>query len=122
MASLPGAHQPWRGGCSREEAGARAELPEESWGQGQGLRGGGRGRPPREPGWPQLSLGSLGQQPFPSREPDSTYFDLPQPRREGGDGACGAEGSMDVFHLQRMTTPSVMVSGVPSAEGSDWGL
>lgn len=29
---------------------------------------------------------------------------------------------MDVFHLQRMTTPSVMVSGVPSAEGSDWGL
>ncbi|ELV14255.1 Tumor protein p73 [Tupaia chinensis] len=42
-----------------------------------------------------------------SLEPDSTYFDLPQPSRGNNEEVGSAEASMDVFHLQGMTT-SVM--------------
>ncbi|XP_046280700.1 tumor protein p73 isoform X3 [Marmota monax] len=42
-----------------------------------------------------------------SLEPDSTYFDLPQPSRGNNEAAVGAEPSMDVFQLPGMTT-SVM--------------
>ncbi|XP_004384367.1 tumor protein p73 isoform X2 [Trichechus manatus latirostris] len=42
-----------------------------------------------------------------SLEPDSTYFDLPQSSRENNEVVGSAEASMDVFHLQGMTT-SVM--------------
>ncbi|XP_016069019.1 PREDICTED: tumor protein p73 [Miniopterus natalensis] len=43
-----------------------------------------------------------------SLEPDSTYFDLPPTSRGSNVGACGAETSMDVFHLPGMGTPSAM--------------
>ncbi|XP_023370988.1 tumor protein p73 isoform X3 [Otolemur garnettii] len=42
-----------------------------------------------------------------SLEPDSTYFDLPQSSRGNNQLVGSAETSMDVFHLQGMTT-SVM--------------
>ncbi|XP_077747614.1 tumor protein p73 isoform X1 [Canis aureus] len=40
-----------------------------------------------------------------SLEPDSTYFDLPQPNQGNSEVVGGAEAGMDVFHLQGMTTP-----------------
>ncbi|XP_029803063.1 tumor protein p73 isoform X3 [Suricata suricatta] len=40
-----------------------------------------------------------------SLEPDSTYFDLPQPSQGSSEVVSGAEADMDVFHLQGMTTP-----------------
>ncbi|XP_008572780.1 PREDICTED: tumor protein p73 isoform X4 [Galeopterus variegatus] len=40
-----------------------------------------------------------------SLEPDSTYFDLPQSSRGDNEAMSGVEASMDVFHLQGMTTP-----------------
>uniref|UniRef100_A0A7N5JY79 Cellular tumor antigen p53 n=1 Tax=Ailuropoda melanoleuca TaxID=9646 RepID=A0A7N5JY79_AILME len=40
-----------------------------------------------------------------SLEPDSTYFDLPQSTQGDNEVVGGAEASMDVFHLQGMTTP-----------------
>lgn len=45
----------------------------------------------------------------PCREPDSTYFDLPQPGRGRSSAAGSAGDSLDVFHMQGMTSP-VMVS------------
>nr|XP_055162020.1 tumor protein p73 isoform X2 [Nyctereutes procyonoides] len=40
-----------------------------------------------------------------SLEPDSTYFDLPQPNQGNSEVVGGTEAGMDVFHLQGMTTP-----------------
>ncbi|GAB1289312.1 Tumor protein p73 [Apodemus speciosus] len=37
-----------------------------------------------------------------SLEPDSTYFDLPQPSRGNSEASGSEESSMDVFHLQGM--------------------
>uniref|UniRef100_A0A2K5MWV7 Cellular tumor antigen p53 n=1 Tax=Cercocebus atys TaxID=9531 RepID=A0A2K5MWV7_CERAT len=42
-----------------------------------------------------------------SLEPDSTYFDLPQSSRGNNEVVGGTDSSMDVFHLEGMTT-SVM--------------
>uniref|UniRef100_A0A2K5QYN8 Cellular tumor antigen p53 n=1 Tax=Cebus imitator TaxID=2715852 RepID=A0A2K5QYN8_CEBIM len=42
-----------------------------------------------------------------SLEPDSTYFDLPQSSRGTNEAVGGTDSSMDVFHLEGMTT-SVM--------------
>ncbi|KAK2105735.1 Tumor protein p73, partial [Saguinus oedipus] len=42
-----------------------------------------------------------------SLEPDSTYFDLPQSSRGNNEVVGGMDSSMDVFHLEGMTT-SVM--------------
>nr|XP_012316414.1 tumor protein p73 isoform X2 [Aotus nancymaae] len=42
-----------------------------------------------------------------SLEPDSTYFDLPQSSRENNEVVGGTDSSMDIFHLEGMTT-SVM--------------
>ncbi|XP_028368742.2 tumor protein p73 isoform X3 [Phyllostomus discolor] len=41
-------------------------------------------------------------------EPDSTYFDLPQPGRARNEEVGGAEASMGVFHLPGMADPSAM--------------
>nr|XP_033700458.1 tumor protein p73 isoform X6 [Tursiops truncatus] len=51
--------------------------------------------------------GATFQHLWSSLEPDSTYFDLPQPGQGNDEVVGGAEASMDVFHLQGMTT-SVM--------------
>ncbi|XP_035294760.1 tumor protein p73 isoform X3 [Cricetulus griseus] len=40
-----------------------------------------------------------------SLEPDSTYFDLPQPSRGNSEAVGSEETSMDVFHLPGMTSP-----------------
>ncbi|XP_039104380.1 tumor protein p73-like, partial [Hyaena hyaena] len=40
-----------------------------------------------------------------SLEPDSTYFDLPQPSQGSSEVVSGTEAGMDVFDLQGMTTP-----------------
>uniref|UniRef100_A0A8C8X2F3 Tumor protein p73 n=1 Tax=Panthera leo TaxID=9689 RepID=A0A8C8X2F3_PANLE len=40
-----------------------------------------------------------------SLEPDSTYFDLPQPSQGNNAVVSGSGASMDVLHLQGMTTP-----------------
>lgn len=69
--------------------------------------------PPRALG--QGSLGLTALSPLP-REPDSTYFDLPQSSRGSREVVGGTEASMDVFHLQGMTT-SVMVSGAAVCGG-----
>jgi hypothetical protein len=45
-----------------------------------------------------------------AREPDSTYFDLPQSSRGSTEVVGSTEASPDVFHLPGMNT-SVMVSG-----------
>uniref|UniRef100_A0A8C9JW60 Cellular tumor antigen p53 n=1 Tax=Panthera tigris altaica TaxID=74533 RepID=A0A8C9JW60_PANTA len=52
-----------------------------------------------------------------SLEPDSTYFDLPQPSQGNNAVVSGSGASMDVLHLQGMTTP-VMVSGEAVCGGS----
>uniref|UniRef100_A0A8D1DMT7 Cellular tumor antigen p53 n=2 Tax=Sus scrofa TaxID=9823 RepID=A0A8D1DMT7_PIG len=49
--------------------------------------------------------GATFQHLWSSLEPDSTYFDLPPSGRGNEEVAAGAEASMDVFHLQGMTTP-----------------
>ncbi|XP_010848270.1 PREDICTED: tumor protein p73 [Bison bison bison] len=51
--------------------------------------------------------GATFQHLWSSLEPDSTYFDLPQPGQGNEEVAGGAEAGMDVFHLPGMTT-SVM--------------
>ncbi|XP_029083618.1 tumor protein p73 isoform X5 [Monodon monoceros] len=51
--------------------------------------------------------GATFQHLWSSLEPDSTYFDLPQSGQGNDEVVGGAEASMDVFHLQGMTT-SVM--------------
>ncbi|XP_057606606.1 tumor protein p73 isoform X2 [Hippopotamus amphibius kiboko] len=51
--------------------------------------------------------GATFQHLWSSLEPDSTYFDLPQSGQGNDEVAGSAEPSMDVFHLQGMTT-SVM--------------
>ncbi|XP_072831659.1 tumor protein p73 isoform X3 [Vicugna pacos] len=51
--------------------------------------------------------GATFQHLWSSLEPDSTYFDLPQSGRGNAEVAGSAEASMDVFHLQGMTS-SVM--------------
>ncbi|XP_070624439.1 tumor protein p73 isoform X3 [Bos indicus] len=53
--------------------------------------------------------GATFQHLWSSLEPDSTYFDLPQPGQGNEEVAGGAEAGMDVFHLPGMTT-SVMYS------------
>lgn len=50
------------------------------------------------------------------REPDSTYFDLPQPSQGNSEATGSEESNMDVFHLQGMTS-SVMVSGAVLKNG-----
>ncbi|XP_062049055.1 tumor protein p73 isoform X1 [Lepus europaeus] len=42
-----------------------------------------------------------------SLEPDSTYFDLPQPSQGDSEAAGSAEASVDVFHLQGMTASAM---------------
>lgn len=109
---LPGTHtSPGEAGRARKPGVLRA-----GWGRSRGARGGA--------GCPHaLGLGGLGSPlccllclPV-SREPDSTYFDLPQPGQGNEEVAGGAEAGMDVFHLPGMTAP-VMVSGLPSAGDS----
>lgn len=51
------------------------------------------------------------------REPDSTYFDLPQSSQGSSEEVGAVEASMGVFHLQGMATPSVMVSGAALCGG-----
>lgn len=60
---------------------------------------------PWEPSRPDLR----GLTVSPRREPDSTYFDLPQPGRGRSSAAGSAGDSLDVFHMQGMNSP-VMVS------------
>lgn len=79
-----------------------------------GLGGGGEAV-----GGSQLGPGGLGLtalSPLP-REPDSTYFDLPQSSQGSGGEAGGTEASMGVFHLQGVASPSVMVSGAALSGG-----
>ncbi|XP_069933170.1 tumor protein p73 isoform X1 [Oryctolagus cuniculus] len=42
-----------------------------------------------------------------SLEPDSTYFDLPQPSQGDSEAAASAEASVDVFHLQGVTASAM---------------
>ncbi|XP_040843740.1 tumor protein p73 isoform X2 [Ochotona curzoniae] len=42
-----------------------------------------------------------------SLEPDSTYFDLPQPSQGGAEPGGSAEAGVDVFQLQDVTTPTM---------------
>uniref|UniRef100_A0AC11AWW3 Tumor protein p73 n=1 Tax=Ovis aries TaxID=9940 RepID=A0AC11AWW3_SHEEP len=49
--------------------------------------------------------GATFQHLWSSLEPDSTYFDLPQPGQGNEEVAGGAEAGMDVFHLPGMTAP-----------------
>ena len=114
---LPGTHtSPGEAGGARKLGILRAEVR----GRSRGARGGA--------GCPHaLGLGGLGSPlrcplclPL-SREPDSTYFDRPQPGQGNEEVAGGAEAGMDVFHLPGMTT-SVMVSGASLCGGLRRGV
>ncbi|XP_022274671.1 tumor protein p73 isoform X28 [Canis lupus familiaris] len=68
-------------------------------------------KPPSGPGAGKMSQstandeGATFEHLWSSLEPDSTYFDLPQPNQGNSEVVGGAEAGMDVFHLQGMTTP-----------------
>lgn len=110
-------HQPWKGSVGRGEAGGEGETA----GMSPRLMGAGELGSPPPPLKPRLvpswawAVRLTALLPIP-REPDSTYFDLPQASQSSSEGACGAEASMD-FHLPGMAASSVMVSGVAVCRG-----
>lgn len=63
------------------------------------------------------------------REPDSTYFDLPQPSRGNREAVGNEETSMDVFHLPGMVSGAVLAEDeIGNKQGSaflrsqaEWG-
>lgn len=61
-------------------------------------------------GWHRMRVLMESVSPSRPREPDSTYFDLPQPSQGGAEPGGSAEAGVDVFQLQDVTTPT-MVSG-----------
>uniref|UniRef100_A0A8C0QK72 Tumor protein p73 n=1 Tax=Canis lupus familiaris TaxID=9615 RepID=A0A8C0QK72_CANLF len=73
--------------------------------------GSAKSKPPSGPGAGKMSQstandeGATFEHLWSSLEPDSTYFDLPQPNQGNSEVVGGAEAGMDVFHLQGMTTP-----------------